>query len=257
MRGRANRGVLWIYRARKGSRQKDRCTWALMRAHLRQVCPGAMKEMGTRGRGRPRVDTGSRPAPDIGSSCPGPKCRPVASLARAKPARQQRLFPAAYTATPDPRAPIYTSYVVPRCAHSTLGRVGKNPNVHVVPHTVVTTNQPSEPCYGHGAATRLSSRPDRFTCHLSTIPFGYVAPRTRTNDTLQPSEPQNSPARSYAKRQTDSRPRFPTSERLTCARISKWRLLLPGIHWRSHSQFPVRYDSYGQRRPYTPRHRFR
>lgn len=158
--------------------------------------------------------------------------------------------------TPPPRisAPIYTSYRVPR---TELARVGKNPNVHVVPHTVVTTDQPSEPCYGHGAATRLSSRPDRFTCHLSTKRNESVAPRTRINDTREPREPTNSPARSYAKRQTDSRPRFPTSERLTCARISKWRLLLPGIHWRSHSQFPVRYDSYGQRRPYTPRHRFR
>lgn len=41
-----------------------------------------------RGRGRPRVDTGSRPAPDIGSSCPGPELPevclgPVASVSRA------------------------------------------------------------------------------------------------------------------------------------------------------------------------------
>lgn len=110
--------------------------------------------------------------------------------------------------TPPPRigAPIYTSYRVPR---TELARVGKNPNVHVVPHTVVTTDQPNESCYGYGAATRLSSRPDRFTCHLSTKRFGSVAPRTRTNDTRRPHEPTNSPARSYAERQTDSRAAFP------------------------------------------------
>lgn len=67
MRGRANRGVLWVYRARRGSRQKNRrsSTWALMRTHLRQERPGATikkdEEVDSRGRGRgrPRVDTGS------------------------------------------------------------------------------------------------------------------------------------------------------------------------------------------------------
>lgn len=63
-----------------------------------------MKEMDMRRRGRPRVDTGSRPAPDIGSSCPGPKCRPVASLARAK---RDSGFSLPYTATPDQRTNIH------------------------------------------------------------------------------------------------------------------------------------------------------
>lgn len=37
---------------------------------------------------------------------------------------------------------------------------------------------------------------------------------------------------------------------MTCARISKWRPVLPGIHWRSHrGQFPVRHRRSLQRAP--------
>lgn len=91
-RGRANRdGVLWVYRARRGSGQRSRrrcSTWARTGAHLREERPAATAAAVvfvvvavalTRGRGRPQADTGSRPAPDIGSSCPVHRSRPVAS----------------------------------------------------------------------------------------------------------------------------------------------------------------------------------
>lgn len=46
---------------------------------------------------------------------------------------------------------------------------------------------------------------------------------------------------------------------MTCARISKWRPVLPGIHWRSHrGQFPVRYRRSLRRAPRRhTAHRFR
>lgn len=89
---RANRddgAVLRIYRARRGSGQRSRrrcSTWARTGAHLREERPTGVVAAATvtvdvvvvvvvctRRRGRPRVDTGSRPAPDIGSSCPAVK----------------------------------------------------------------------------------------------------------------------------------------------------------------------------------------
>lgn len=108
MRGRANQGVLWVYRARRGSRQRKRCTWAVMRAHLREEGAAAAKEEARgRGRGRPRVDTGSRPAPDIGSSCPGPKCRPVACVSRAR--KRDSGCSLAVDRQPGIGTPMYTS----------------------------------------------------------------------------------------------------------------------------------------------------
>jgi len=87
---RANRGggvmVLWIYRARMGSGQRSRrrcSTWARTGAHLheeRSTVVAVTAHNDARGRGRPRVDTGSRPAPDIRSPCPVSKSVPVFSL---------------------------------------------------------------------------------------------------------------------------------------------------------------------------------